>query len=50
VDGVQGKVVAKEFKWPINENLPQEEITALEEILDENFGTFSLLMLVSWAP
>src|SRR6476469_3076863 len=23
VDGVQGKAVTKEFKWPINENLPQ---------------------------
>ena len=22
VDGVQGKAVTKEFKWPINENLP----------------------------
>jgi hypothetical protein len=37
VDGVQGKAVTKEFKWPINENLPPEEITALEKILDE-FG------------
>jgi hypothetical protein len=35
VDGVQGKAVTKEFKWPINENLPPEEITALEEILDK---------------
>jgi hypothetical protein len=26
VDGVQGKAVTKEFKWPINENLPPEEI------------------------
>jgi hypothetical protein len=34
VDGVQGKAVTKEFKWPINENLPPEEITALEEIMD----------------
>jgi hypothetical protein len=31
VDGVQGKAVVKKLKWPINENLPQEEITALEE-------------------
>jgi hypothetical protein len=30
VDGVQGKAVTKEFKWPINKNLPPEEITALE--------------------
>jgi hypothetical protein len=35
VDGVQRKAVTKEFKWSINENLPPEEITALEEILDE---------------
>jgi hypothetical protein len=28
VDGVQGKAVTKEFKWPINKNLPPEEITA----------------------
>jgi hypothetical protein len=27
VDGVQGKPVTKEFKWPTNENLPPEEIT-----------------------
>jgi hypothetical protein len=26
VDGVQVKAVTKEFKWPINENLPPEEI------------------------
>jgi hypothetical protein len=26
VDGVQGKAVVKEFKWPINENLPPAEI------------------------
>jgi hypothetical protein len=35
VDGVQGKAVTKEFKWLINENLPPEEVTALEEILDK---------------
>jgi hypothetical protein len=35
VEGVQGKVVTREFKWPINDNLPPEKITALEEILDE---------------
>jgi hypothetical protein len=29
VDGVQGKAVIKKFKWPINKNLPPEEITAL---------------------
>jgi hypothetical protein len=48
VDGVQGKAFVKEFKWPINGNLPPAEITALEEF-STNFGTFSLLMLVSWA-
>jgi hypothetical protein len=41
VDGAQGKAVVKEFKWPINENLPQEEITALEEILDEFRDVFA---------
>jgi hypothetical protein len=41
VDGVQGKAVTKEFKWPINENLPPEEITALEEILDEFWDVFA---------
>jgi hypothetical protein len=41
VDGVQGKAVTKEFKWPINENLPPEEITALEEILDEFRDVFA---------
>jgi hypothetical protein len=41
VDGVQGKAVTKEFKWPINENLPPEEITALEEILDEFRNVFA---------
>jgi hypothetical protein len=35
VDSVQGKAVTKEFKWPINENLPLEEIMALKEIVDE---------------
>jgi hypothetical protein len=25
VDGVPGKAVTKEFKWPINDNLPPEE-------------------------
>jgi hypothetical protein len=41
VDGVQGKAVVKEFKWPINENLPPAEITALEEILDEFRDVFA---------
>jgi hypothetical protein len=41
VDGVQGKAVTKEFKWPINDNLPPEEITALEEILDEFRDVFA---------
>jgi hypothetical protein len=41
VDGVQGKAVTKELKWPINENLPPEEITALEEILDEFRDVFA---------
>jgi hypothetical protein len=41
VDGVQGKAVTKEFKWPINKNLPPEEITALEEILDEFRDVFA---------
>jgi hypothetical protein len=48
VDGVQGKAVVKKFKWPVNENLPSAEITALEEILDEFWDVFAL-MLVSWA-
>jgi hypothetical protein len=38
---VQGKAVTKEFKWPINENLTPEEITALEEILDEFRDVFA---------
>jgi hypothetical protein len=41
VDGVQGKAVVNEFKWPINENLPTGEITALEEILDEFWDVFA---------
>jgi hypothetical protein len=41
VDGVQGKAVVKEFKWPINKNLPPGEITALEEILDEFRDVFA---------
>jgi hypothetical protein len=41
VNGVQGKAVTKEFKWPINKNLPPEEITALEEILDEFRDVFA---------
>jgi hypothetical protein len=41
VDRVQGKAVVKEFKWPINENLPPPEITALEEILDECRDVFA---------
>jgi hypothetical protein len=41
VDGVQGKAVTKEFKWPINENLPPQEITALEEIRDEFRDVFA---------
>jgi hypothetical protein len=41
MDGVQGKAVTKEFKWPINENLPPEEIMALEEILDEFRDVFA---------
>jgi hypothetical protein len=41
VDGVQGKAATKEFKWSINENLPPEEITALEEILDEFWDVFA---------
>jgi hypothetical protein len=43
VDGVQGKAVTKEFKWPIKENLPPEEITALEEILDEFWDVFAFV-------
>jgi hypothetical protein len=41
VDGVQGKAVVKDFRWPINENLPPGEITALEEILDEFRDVFA---------
>jgi hypothetical protein len=41
VDGVQGKAVVKEFQWPINENLPPGEITALEKILDEFRDVFA---------
>jgi hypothetical protein len=41
VDGVQGKAVTKEFKWPINDNLPPGEISALEEILDEFWDVFA---------
>jgi hypothetical protein len=41
VDGVQGKAVTKEVKWPINENLPPEKITALEEILDDFRDVFA---------
>jgi hypothetical protein len=41
VDGVQGKAVVKELKWPISENLPLTEITALEEILDEFRDVFA---------
>jgi hypothetical protein len=41
VDGVQGKAVVKEFRWPIHENLPPGEITALEEILDEFRDVFA---------
>jgi hypothetical protein len=41
VDEVQGKVVVKEFWWPINENLPPGEITALKEILDEFRDVFA---------
>jgi hypothetical protein len=41
VDGVQGKAVTKEFKWPINENLPPQEITALKETLDEFRDVFA---------
>jgi hypothetical protein len=41
VDGVQGKAVVKEFRWPINENLPPGKITALEEILDEFRDVFA---------
>jgi hypothetical protein len=41
VDGVQEKAVTKEFKWPINDNLPPEEITALEKILDEFRDVFA---------
>jgi hypothetical protein len=40
VDGVQGKAVVKEFKWPINENLPSAE-TALAENLDEFRDVFA---------
>ena len=29
VDGTQGKAVVKEFVWPINPNLPPEEIAEL---------------------
>jgi hypothetical protein len=41
VDGVQGKAVVKEFKWPDNENLPSAEIIALEEILDKFRDVFA---------
>jgi hypothetical protein len=41
VDGVQGKAVTKEFKWPINDILPPKEIIALEEILDEFRDVFA---------
>jgi hypothetical protein len=41
VDGVQGKAVTKDFTWPMNENLPPEEITALKEILDEFRDVFA---------
>jgi hypothetical protein len=41
VEGVQGKAVTKEFKWPINDNLPPKEITALEKILDEFRDVFA---------
>jgi hypothetical protein len=41
VDGVQGKAVTKEFKWPINENLPPEEITALKFFLDKFRDVFA---------
>jgi hypothetical protein len=41
VDGVQGKAITKEFKWPINENLPPEEIAALEAFLDEFRDVFA---------
>jgi hypothetical protein len=41
VDGVQEKAVTKVFKWPINDNLPPKEITALEEILDEFWDVFA---------
>jgi hypothetical protein len=41
VDGIQGKAVVKEFKWPINENLPSAKIIALEEIFDEYRDVFA---------
>jgi hypothetical protein len=41
VDGVQGKAVTNELKWPINDNLPPKEITALEEIFDEFRDVFA---------
>jgi hypothetical protein len=41
IENLQGKAVTKELKWPINENLPPEEITALEEILDEFRDVFA---------
>ena len=34
VDGTEGKAVVKEFKWPINPNLPLSEIEEFIDILD----------------
>jgi hypothetical protein len=41
VDGVGGKAVVKEFKWPINSKLPAEDIQELTEILDEYRNVFA---------
>ena len=41
VDGTQGKAVVKEFVWPINPNLPPEEIAELTSILDEFRDVFA---------
>ena len=40
-EGKEGKAVVKEFKWPINANLPLEEVTDLTELLDEFRDVFA---------
>ena len=41
VDGAEGKAVMKEFKWPINSNLPPGEIEEIVDILDEFRDAFA---------